>query len=183
MVWRLSLLSFQVTTNYNLSRQDKWCRSLSPIGFTSVLCHMISSWDTLLTRTEWVYILLCTQSHSNVKRIPSNYTETIYSRVFLPTLLAESQQQGGKTHLPVKRYVIDQSHAKFSPQHLFKALKHWGNKIGLFLRNLQLKQTKGLFSLIVVILYSLAQEVRSRFPSICWWLSLMKLLTIKSKTV
>lgn len=118
-----SPLSFQVTTNYSLSRQDKWHLSLPPIGFTSVLCHMISSWDRLLTRDR-VNVLLCTQTHSHVRRIPSTFTGTIYSRVFLLTLPAESQQWGRKTHLPVKQYVIVQSHAKFSPQHLFNALKH-----------------------------------------------------------
>lgn len=88
-----------------------------------VYCVMISSWDRLLTRDR-VNVLLCTQTHSHVRRIPSTFTGTIYSRVFLLILPAESQQRGRKTHLPVKQYVIVQSHAKFSPQHLFNALKH-----------------------------------------------------------
>ncbi len=54
MVWRLSLLSFQVTTNYSLSRQDKWRLSLHQLDLP-VYCVIWSPYeiDSMLG-TEWM---------------------------------------------------------------------------------------------------------------------------------
>lgn len=87
-------------------------------------CHLISSWDTLLTRDR-VNVLLCTHKHTCMSGefLPPLW-ELFIAAFSLSRPPAESQQRGRKNHLPGKRYVIVQSHAKFSPQHLFKALKH-----------------------------------------------------------
>ncbi len=135
--------------------------------------------------TEWMSYFA--QTHSHVRRIPSTFTGTIYSRVFLLTLPAESQQRGRKTHLPVKQYVIVQSHAKFSPQTPVQrpqALVH-AKETGLdsSFRNLQLNQTKR------TIQPHCRQPLFSHtgsaitLPFYLLVVSLMKLLTIKSKTV
>lgn len=95
---------------------------------------------------------------------------------FLPTHPAES---------PVERLTCllnDTSLFNYTPHsHPNTCSKHYGmrwKQDWTFPFKSTTKPYKRLFNVTVVSLYSVPQEVWSRFPSVCWWLSLMKLLTI-----